>query len=99
MLVELLRVSRKVFRISLVTTASKKNTYDILKWFDIVNDFDLILTHDDIFRSKPNLEGYIKAMDYFGALPQECLIFEDSDVGVTAAAKAGVQCCMVTGYG
>lgn len=98
LLLELLRAARKTFRISLVTTASKKNTYDILRCFDIVDDFDLILTHDDILNSKPNPEGYIKAMNYFEALPKECLIFEDSDVGIAAAANAGVQCYIVTGY-
>ena len=62
-----------------------EQTVRILNYYHLVQEFDLILTHDDIVKSKPNPEGYIKAMSYFDAKPSECLIFEDSEIGLQAA--------------
>lgn len=97
-LLEMLITLKSISKIALVTTASKKNTMDILNKFDVASVFDLIVTHEDIKKSKPDPEGYIKAMRYFGVNPSEAIIFEDSDVGVMAAEKSGAQCFIVKGY-
>jgi len=75
------------YKIALVTTASKKNTYDILEYTNKKDLFDLILTSDDINKPKPDPEGFLLAMNKFNASPKECIIFEDSDVGIEAAKK------------
>ena len=74
---------------ALVTTASKANCDDILNHFQLTELFDLVLTHDDIIHSKPDPEGFLKAMAHFGALPEDTIIFEDSDVGLEAAKRSG----------
>ena len=90
-LLALLGMCRSECRLALVTTASSENTYDILHAFGLENFFDLVLAHEDIARSKPDPEGYIKAMQYFGAEPEECIIFEDSATGIEAARRSGAQ--------
>ena len=75
------------YKIALVTTASKKNTYEILEYTKKLDLFDLILTSDDIKNPKPDPEGFLLAMNKFGAEPKDCMIFEDSDVGIEAALK------------
>lgn len=75
------------YKIALVTTASKKNTYEILKYTNKVGLFDLILTSDDIKKPKPDPEGFFSAIEKFNADPKDCIIFEDSDVGIEAAKK------------
>lgn len=97
-LADLLRLSKEEYKIVLVTTASRENTCDILHKFGLYELFDLVITHEDVTHSKPDPEGYLKAMKYFGAGPEECLIFEDSDVGAEAAANAGVECFVVKGF-
>jgi beta-phosphoglucomutase len=97
-LVSIIKNSRAEYKTALVTTASRQNTFDILEKFDLVEVFDLILTHDDVDKSKPNPEGYIKAMSFFNAAPKECLIFEDSDVGIQAAEATGANVFIVKGY-
>ena len=72
-----------------MTTASKENCTDILNKFQIYNLFDLILTQNDIKKTKPDPEGFVKAMNYFAAEPDETIIFEDSDVGLKAAQRSG----------
>ena len=88
-LVDIIRLMRKEYKIAVVTTASKENCYDILNQYRLVDLFDLILTHDDITKSKPDPEGFLKAMDYFGVKPTDTMIFEDSEVGLEAAERSG----------
>lgn len=97
-LIDIINQCKSVYKIALVTTASKQNVYNILELFNLVNLFDLILTHDDVMESKPNPEGYLKAMEYFGCSAEESVIFEDSNVGIQTAEKAGVKVYVVKGY-
>lgn len=98
LLVDIIKNCHGRYKTALVTTASKQNTYDILNQFELAGIFDLILTHDDVARAKPDPEGYLKAMQYYGAIPEECMIFEDSDVGIEAAEKTGAHIFVVKGY-
>ena len=79
------------YKIALVTTASKKNTYEILEYTNKTDLFDLILTSEDVKIPKPNPEGFLLAMDKFDVQPEECIIFEDSEVGIEAAKKTGAN--------
>ncbi len=78
---------KKDYYIALVTTASSKNTLQILNYFNKTSLFDLILTSNEIVRPKPDPEGFDKAMQYFKVTPENTIIFEDSDVGIEAALK------------
>lgn len=88
-LIDIIRRMKGEYKTAIVTTASKKNCYDILQQFDLIDLFDLILTHDDIEKSKPDPEGFLKAMKHFGAKPKDTIIFEDSAVGLEAAERSG----------
>lgn len=80
---------KKEYYVAIVTTASRKNTFEILDYFRKKELFDLILTQEDISKPKPNPEGFVKAMNYFNIEPKDTLIFEDSPVGIEAANKSG----------
>lgn len=97
-LVEIIKARGKDCKAVLVTTASKQNTFDILNEFRLVDIFDLILTHEDIDKSKPNPEGFLKAMEKYSVTPEECVIFEDSSVGIEAAEKTGATVFVVKGF-
>lgn len=86
-LFNILKSLKNQYNISLVTTASKKNCFEILNYFDKYNLFDLILTHEDVRYVKPNPEGFIKAMEFFEIDANNTIVFEDSDVGIEAAKK------------
>lgn len=88
-LMDILRLMKIEYKIAVVTTASRENCYDILNQFGLVDFFDLIITYDDITKIKPDPEGFLKAMHFFDAKPEETIIFEDSDVGLEAAEKSG----------
>jgi HAD superfamily hydrolase (TIGR01509 family) len=51
--------------------------------------FDLVVTGDDVTRTKPDPEPYLTAARLLGADPARCAVLEDSPNGVTAATAAG----------
>ena len=86
------------YKIALVTTASKANTYEILNYTQKFSMFDLILTADDIKKAKPDPEGFLMAMEKYQADPKECIIFEDSDVGIEAARKTNATIIKIENF-
>ena len=69
---------------------SKKNQ-KMLEQIDVSQVFDLIIGQEDVKNKKPDAEIYNKIMQYYGASPDECLIFEDSYTGVLASKNAGIE--------
>ena len=88
-LFNMLESLKKEYHIALVTTASQKNSKEILDFFNKRELFELIIAAEDVENKKPNPEGFIKAMTYFNINPEDTLIFEDSDVGIEAAQRSG----------
>jgi sugar-phosphatase len=56
----------------------------------------VLITADDIKRSKPNPDGYLAAAARIGVDPAECLVFEDAPAGIEAALAAGMNVVGVT---
>ena len=83
------------YKIILVTTASKKNTMEILDFTKTTKLFDDIITGDDISKPKPDPEGFNYAIGKYNALPQDVIIFEDSEVGVIAAEATGANVMII----
>ena len=73
----------------------------VVKFFSVpkedYNMFDEIIAGKDVQKGKPNPEIYLKAMDLLGVLPEETLIFEDTEVGLQAAEASGANYVKVTG--
>ena len=57
--------------------------------------FSAIYTHEDVENIKPAPDIHLRLMREFNVLPSECLVFEDSLVGVMAAKNAGIEVCAV----
>lgn len=87
------------YYIALVTTASRENCNEILKYSGRFDTFDLIITQEDVSEKKPAPEGFLKAMQYFAIKKEDTLIFEDSKTGILAADAAGADVVIVKGYG
>ncbi|MBP3218839.1 MAG: HAD-IA family hydrolase [Lachnospiraceae bacterium] len=86
-----IRMMRDEYFIAIVTTASRKNTFEILEHFQVKDLFDLILTQEDITKVKPDPQGFVMAMEHFGIPADRTVIYEDSDVGIEAAVRSGAS--------
>ena len=56
---------------------------------------ETILTAEEVLVGKPAPDCYILGAKRLGYAPQECLVFEDSDVGVESAVAAGADVLVV----
>jgi HAD superfamily hydrolase (TIGR01509 family) len=52
--------------------------------------FKAIVTADDNVRPKPAPDIFLEAAKLIGILPEYCQVFEDGDLGLEAAKKAGM---------
>ena len=78
-------------KVALASTASKKNIYNVLKYFNLENFFDAIICGEDVIKGKPDPEVYNVAMNKLDVTADESLIFEDSEVGMQAAENANIN--------
>lgn len=90
-LVALISSMRPHCRTALVTTASATNVAVILAHHRLEHLFDTTVTGDDVGRHKPDPEAYALAAGRLHATAAECLIFEDSDIGLAAATAFGAH--------
>jgi HAD superfamily hydrolase (TIGR01509 family) len=53
--------------------------------------FDVLVTAEDTTRHKPEPDVFLKAAELLRVPPSKCLVYEDSDLGLRAAAAAGMD--------
>ena len=94
-LVRLLGMNRPACRTALVTTASAVNAHAILNHHDLAKLFDTVVTGNDVSCHKPDPEAYHLAAQRLGVSPAECLIFEDSAIGLASAQAFGATAIQV----
>lgn len=66
-----------------------------LRTAGILHTFSAVVTGDQVTRSKPDPEIFLKAAAALGAPPARCLVLEDSPNGVRAGAAGGFVTVMV----
>ncbi len=54
------------------------------------NFFDAIVTSEDVVNGKPAPDTFLEAARRLNVEPQHCMVFEDSDMGLEAARRAGM---------
>jgi HAD superfamily hydrolase (TIGR01509 family) len=73
--------------IAMVSASPRNIVNAVLSGVD--HDFATTISSDDVKKTKPDPEGYLKAAEFFGVDITNCLIFEDSLTGVAAATASG----------
>ena len=58
---------------------------------DIRRYFKAIVSADDVKKSKPHPETFLKCASLLNLQPSDCIVFEDAPKGVEAAKNAGMQ--------
>lgn len=69
--------------------SSSKNTPLILGRIGLDGFFDAVSDGNNITRSKPDPEVFIKAAKMLNLKPEECLVVEDAEAGIEAAIAGG----------
>lgn len=89
--VELLRRLHGKMPLALATSAYGDDARCVLRALDIEKYFDVIVSSDDVRRVKPHPDLFLLAAKKLGVAPSECVVLEDAEKGILAAASAGMK--------
>jgi beta-phosphoglucomutase len=81
---------KKKYKIALATGAGKEFAIDTVVGFKIEEYFDYIVAGDEVKRAKPSPEIFLKAAEVLKLRPEQCIVIEDANLGLTAAKAAGM---------
>ena len=88
---DLLGEVSKNLKVGLATNSRHREVEIIFDKLGFHEYFHLKLARDHVKKGKPDPEIYLKAADTFGVHPLECVVFEDSIIGLKAAKNAGMK--------
>jgi len=95
---ELLEAVKGEVKMALASMNNRSVIIHLLKAKDLEKYFNAVLTAESISHSKPNPEIFLKSASKLQALPEKCVVIEDSIFGVKAAKSANMSCvAVVTG--
>lgn len=78
------------------SAANRFNIDFVLDDLNIRSYFNAIVSAEDVFKSKPNPEVFLKGADLLGVEPESCIVFEDVPKGAEAALNAGMKAVIIT---
>lgn len=91
---KILKSLGKKLKLGLVTNTSADYVHKTLKYFNLKNYFDVIVTSDDVEKGKPDPKMIIKACELLGLDQSDVIVVGDERNDVLAGKSAG---CTVVG--
>lgn len=79
------------YKTALATSAPSGNVDLIMEKTNLRPFFHVVLDQTDVTKGKPDPEIYLKTVKRLGAKKEECIVFEDSRVGISSALEAGIK--------
>ncbi len=85
------RLKEMGLRLAVASSTNIEQVEKILKMNHVAERLELMVSGGMFKRSKPDPEIYLYTAEQLGAKPEECLVIEDSTVGITAGHRAGTR--------
>ena len=83
------------FKLCLVSSAPKENINLVLSELNLEKIFDCIVFGQEVSESKPSPQIYLLAAEKLEVPPNDCVVIEDSPLGVKAAKSGGMKCLAI----
>jgi HAD superfamily hydrolase (TIGR01509 family) len=75
---------------AVVSGSTRDSVTASLKALNILDRFETLVCAGDYTRGKPDPEPFLLAAQRLGVAPQDCLVFEDTEMGIQSATAAGM---------
>ncbi len=75
---------------AVVSGSTRESVTKSLTILGILDKFDTLVCAGDYTKAKPDPEPFLIAAERLGVAPGDCLVFEDTDMGIQAATSAGM---------
>jgi beta-phosphoglucomutase family hydrolase len=96
--VEVVRAWRGLLPLAVATGAMRPICEKILRQIGVPGWFDTIVSAEDVERHKPSPDIFLEAARRLGVEPSRCRVYEDTDPGLEAARRAGMEYIDVRGF-
>jgi HAD superfamily hydrolase (TIGR01509 family) len=73
-----------------VSGSTRESIVKSLTAVGLLDRFPILVGSEDYARSKPAPDAFLAGAARLGVAPQDCLVFEDTDMGIQAATAAGM---------
>jgi HAD superfamily hydrolase (TIGR01509 family) len=81
--------------IAVVSGGTRDSVSASLAALGLLDKFPVMVCAGDYTKAKPDPEAFLLAAERLNVPARSCLVFEDTDMGVQAAAAAGMACVRV----
>ncbi|MCU1302824.1 MAG: HAD-superfamily hydrolase, subfamily variant 3 [Candidatus Sulfotelmatobacter sp.] len=75
---------------AVVSGSTRESVIASLVSLNLLDRFDTLVCAGDYKRGKPDPEAFLLASERLGVAPENCLVFEDTEMGIQAAQAAGM---------
>jgi beta-phosphoglucomutase family hydrolase len=75
---------------AVVSGSTRESVTASLVSLNLLDRFDAMVCAGDYEKSKPDPEAFLLAAARLGVAPEDCLVFEDTEMGIQAARAAGM---------
>ena len=75
---------------AVVSGSTRESIIKTLTAVHLLDRFPILIGSEDYSRSKPAPEAFLVGASRVGVAPENCLVFEDTDLGIQAATAAGM---------
>ena len=82
-------------KIAVATSSDRKLANFLLSKSNIINDINFLICGDDVYKSKPNPDIFLKALEISNTKFDEAIVLEDSAMGIIAADKANIKAIII----
>ncbi len=76
--------------LAVVSGSRRKSVVNSLQSLGLLDKFDVLVCAEDYARGKPAPDCFLTAAARLGVDPKDCLVFEDTEMGIEAATAAGM---------
>lgn len=83
--------------VALVSTAPEARVHRILSETGVANEFETVVCAEDVYRGRPDPEGFLYASQRISRPPARCVVVGNSNNSIEAAREVGMQCVTVAG--
>lgn len=74
----------------IVSGSSRESVIKSLTTVDLLDRFGVLVGSEDYARSKPAPDAFLVGAERLGITAKDCLVFEDTEMGIQAATAAGM---------
>jgi HAD superfamily hydrolase (TIGR01509 family) len=75
---------------AVVSGSTRESIVKSLTTVGLLDRFSILVGSEDYVRSKPAPDAFLTAAARLGIAPKDCLVFEDTDMGIQGATAAGM---------